>query len=327
MENKNDEISILYLFHSLKKGFLKLAINGFNVLNFIAKNWKTFVLLVVLGVVLGYFLNLDYKESKSAKVLLRINHDAVNFVYNEINFLNEKIAENDKAFFKAIGFESSEVPIKDLEIKPIIDLTEISRRYEVNDRNLEGLLRNLDFNTIDLEISETFISKYKNHTLNLNLSTSADDKTITDLISYFNDNPLLQKLKDTTLKDVKKHIKLNTKSIIQIERIIENYSQNRSLPSESDQIYVVDKNFSVHGLLIKKTELQKESESLNKFLVNESEVVVMVNRPNVIKKKRGLLGNPMIKYPIMLVLAFLVLVFLRNSYFNLKELAESSENN
>ena len=259
--------------------------------------------------------------------MLRINHDAVNFVYNEINFLNEKIAENDKAFFKAIGFESSEVPIKDLEIKPIIDLTEISRRYEVNDRNLEGLLRNLDFNTIDLDISETFISKYKNHTLNLNLSTSADDKTITNLISYFNDNPLLQKLKDTTLKGVKKHIKLNTKSIIQIERIIENYSQNRSLPSESDQIYVVDKNFSVHGLLIKKTELQKESESLNKFLVNESEVVVMVNRPNVIKEKRGLLGNPMIKYPIMLVLAFLVLVFLRNSYFNLKELAESSENN
>ena len=327
MENKNDEISILYLFHSLKKGFLKLAINGFNVLNFIAKNWKTFVLLVVLGVVLGYFSNLDYKESKSAKVLLRINHDAVNFVYNEINFLNEKIAENDKAFFKAIGFKSSEVPIKDLEIKPIIDLTEISRRYEVNDRNLEGLLRNLDFNTIDLDISETFISKYKNHTLNLNLSTSADDKTITNLISYFNDNPLLQKLKDTTLKDVKKHIKLNTKSIIQIERIIENYSQNRSLPSESDQIYVVDKNFSVHGLLIKKTELQKESESLNKFLVNESEVVMMVNRPNVIKEKRGLLGNPMIKYPTMLVLAFLVLVFLRNSYFNLKELAESSENN
>jgi len=327
MENKNDEISILYIFHSLKKGFLKLAINGFNVLNFIAKNWKTFVLLVVLGVVLGYFSNLDYKESKSAKVLLRINHDAVNFVYNEINFLNEKIAENDKAFFKAIGFESSEVPIKDLEIKPIIDLTEISRRYEVNDRNLEGLLRNLDFNTIDLDISETFISKYKNHTLSLNLSTSADDKTITNLISYFNDNPLLQKLKDTTLKDVKKHIKLNTKSIIQIERIIENYSQNRSLPSESEQIYVVDKNFSVHGLLIKKTELQKESESLNKFLVNESEVVVMVNKPNVIKEKRGLLGNPMIKYPIMLVLAFLFLVFLRNSYLNLKELAESSENN
>jgi hypothetical protein len=53
----------------------------------------------------------------------------------------------------------------------------------------------------------------------------------------------------------------------------------------------------------------------------------MVNKPNVIKEKRGLLGNPMIKYPIMLVLAFLVLVFLRNSYFNLKELAESSENN
>ena len=128
MENKNDEISILYIFHSLKKGFLKLAINGFNVLNFIVKNWKTFVLLVVLGVVLGYFSNLDYKESKSAKVLLRINHDAVNFVYNEINFLNEKITENDKAFFKAIGFESSEVPIIDLEIKPIIDLTEISKK-------------------------------------------------------------------------------------------------------------------------------------------------------------------------------------------------------
>jgi hypothetical protein len=54
---------------------------------------------------------------------------------------------------------------------------------------------------------------------------------------------------------------------------------------------------------------------------------VMVNKPNVIKEKRGLLGNPMIKYPIMLVLAFLFLVFLRNSYFNLKELAESSENN
>ena len=186
--------------------------------------------------------------NKSAKILLRINHDAVSYVYNEIDFLNQKIVENDKKFFKTIGFENSEVPIKELEINPIIDLTEISRRYEVNDRNLEGLLRNLDFNTIDLDISETFNSKYKNHILNMNLSTTADDKTITNLISYFNDNTLLQKLKDTTLKDIKKHIELNTKSIIQIERIIENYSQNRSLPSESDQIYVVDKNFRIHGV-------------------------------------------------------------------------------
>lgn len=327
MENKNDEISILYIFHSFRKGFLKLAIYGFNVLNFIAKNWKTFVLLVVLGVVLGYFSNLDYKANKSAKILLRINHDAVSYVYNEIDFLNQKIAENDNVFFNSIGIENSAVPIKELEIEPIIDLTEISRRYEVNDRNLEGLLRNLDFNNIDLDISETFISKYKNHILNMNLSSNATDKTVTDLISYLNDNPLLQKLKDTTLKDIKTHIELNTKSIKQIDRIVESFSLTRSLPSESDQIFVVDKNFSVHGLLLKKTELQKESESLNKFLVNENDVVTMINKPNIIKEKRGLFGNPMVKYPIMLVLAYLFLVFLRNSYFNLKQLADSSDNN
>ena len=105
MENKNDEISILYIFHSFRKGFLKLAIYGFNALNFIAKNWKTFVLLVVLGVVLGYFSNLDYKANKSAKILLRINHDAVSYVYNEIDFLNQKIAENDKEFSRRLALK------------------------------------------------------------------------------------------------------------------------------------------------------------------------------------------------------------------------------
>jgi hypothetical protein len=325
MEN-NDEINIMHIFSSLKKGLKKALVLGFNVLDFIIKKWIIILLLIIAGIVLGYFSNKNYKEDKSAKVLLRVNHDAVNYVYNEIDFLNEKINEKDSVFFKEIGFQNDEIVIKELEITPIVDLTDISKSYDVNDRNLEGLLRNLEFSTSEIEITETFISKYKNHTLDIKLSSSADYEAIINLINYFNDNEIIERIKDTTISDIKTHIALNKNSISQINKIIDNYTKTESLPSPSDQLFIIDKNFSIHGLLLKKSELQKETESLNKFLIYENNIVVIVNKPNIIKVKKGFLGKQMIKYPLLLVFAFLFLSFLRFSYFYLKEVAETSKN-
>ncbi len=321
-QSNNDEVNISDLLSSIKKGLIKGVVLFFMALDFILKKWIIITVLLVTGIVLGYFSQENSKPEKSAKLLIQINHDAVSYIYSEVEFINEKIKENDSLFFNQIGFKKGAININEIEITPIIDLTDIAKSYDVNDRNLEGLLRNLEFNNDEININETFISKYKYHILEIKLSDQANFETTNSLIKYFNSNEIIERLRDTTINDIKTHIQLNKNSISQIDKIIDNYSTTESLPSSSNQIYVVDKNFSIHGLLLKKSELQIEIEDLNKYLVYANEIVVIINKPSIIEVKPGLLGNKIIKYPVLFVFTFLLLAFFRYIYMYLRRITE-----
>ncbi len=322
--NSTDEIDLIYVYNKIKKlvrGWVALT---FRAIDFIIKKWIIITSLIIIGVALGYFSQKDARPSKKANVLIRINHDAVDYVYNEVELLNKKIKENDISYFDNFGIKDS-IEIKEIEITPIINLTDITEGYQINDRKLEGLLKNLKFNEDEININETFISKYKYHNLNFSLLYFANNETIKKTIDFFNNNEFIGRVKDTTLNDIKTHIANNKKSISQIDLIIDNYSNNESLQSPSNQIFVVDKNFSLNELIEKKIELQQETEKLNKFLVYAKDIVIVVNKPSLVIVNKGILGNKMIKYPTLLVFAFLVLSILRHFYFYLRGIAEISE--
>jgi hypothetical protein len=323
-ENK-DELDLLKIIQVFKNIFKKWLLLFFNALDFIFRNWKTVLGLIAIGLVLGYFTQNNNKPLQKATVLLRVNFDAVNYLYSEVELFNEKIKEKDSLFFTKIGFNINSLEVKDMELTPLINLKDIVDKYEQTYRNLDGLLQNLDFEDNEINVSETFTTEYKYHNLEFSLLSNANEETIAKIINFFNNDELLRKVRNVGIKNMEDRIISNEKVISQIDTVIKLYSKNESLSSPSDQTFVVDKNFNIHGILNKKTELLLDNEKIREELVVSDNIIVMMNEPRLLNEKPGILGNKFIFYPFVFVLGFLLLAFARHSYLYLKEVAYSVE--
>ena len=323
-ENK-DELDLLKIIQVFKNIFKKWLLLFFNALDFIFRNWKTVLGLIAIGLVLGYFTQNNNKPLQKATVLLRVNFDAVNYLYSEVELFNEKIKEKDSLFFTKIGFNINSLEVKDMELTPLINLKDIVDKYEQTYRNLDGLLQNLDFEDNEINVSETFTTEYKYHNLEFSLLSNANEETIAKIINFFNNDELLRKVRNVGIKNMEDRIISNEKVISQIDTVIKLYSKNESLSSPSDQTFVVDKNFNIHGILNKKTELLLDNEKIREELVVSDNIIVMMNEPRLLSEKPGILGNKFIFYPFVFVLGFLLLAFARHSYLYLKEVAYSVE--
>lgn len=327
---KNEEIDFFYIFSKLKEILKQGNALIFRGINFILKKWFVIVGLIIIGAGYGYLTTLEDTRDKKAIAILRVNFDSVNYVYNSLSLLVEKVEQEDEEFLSKIGLNIATPEISNIIVTPVVNLKEVVEQFEVSDRNFEAILKNVEF--IDSEeeetlISNTFISNYKNHIVEFVLTNNADDNTVNKIIDYLNNNELLQEVKEVTLRDVKEHIESNKETIGQINTVLDSYVTNESLPSPSSQIYVVDKNFNITTILEKKIELQELNESLNKFLVYSKDVVVVVNSPKITSVTNGVLDEKAITYPIFLVFSFLFLAYLRHIYITLRNIAVKTESN
>jgi len=330
VDYKKEEIDFFYLFLKLKETVKRGNALFFKGINYVVRNWVIILVLIVIGAGYGYYTNTDENRDKKATVLLRVNFETVNYVYSSLALLEEKVDQQDEEFLSKIGFKAKIPEIKSIEITPVINLKEIVDQFEVSDRNFEAILKNVEFNNDEDEetpISQTFISGYKNHVIDFVFTRFADENTLSKIIDYLNNNELLQELKEVSVKETKEQVANNKETIKQINKVLDSYTSNESLPSPSSQIYVVDKNFSIATVLEKKIELQEENENLNKSLVYSKDIVVMVNTPNITYVSNGILDEKEIVYPILLVFSFLFLAYVRHLFLKLKSIAAKTELN
>ncbi len=324
-EQKSDEIDLTNLFSMFKEKIKGWIVLLFDLIDYLLKKWILITTLILLGLIIGYVTQNNYKHNKKASVLLRINFDTVDYVYSEIDLINEKVTEKDSLFFSEMGLKGDSIQIKQIEITPIVRFKEIIERYKVNDRKLEGLLKSLEFNDDDVESYETFKSEYYFHTLNFTLSYNATQETIEKIIEYLNNNIILTDIKNSSIRDIKSQIANNSTSIKQIDNVINAYKTNESLTSPSDQIFVVDKNFNMSEMFEKKIELQELNAELNKILVYSKDIVVVVNKPKIIEENTKFSSNRIVFFPSLFVFIFLLFSFLKYTYIYLREIANSKK--
>ena len=324
-EQKSDEIDLTNLFSVFKEKIKDSIVLLFDLIDYLLKKWILITTLILLGLIIGYVTQNNYNHNKKASVLLRINFDTVDYVYSEIDLINEKVTEKDSLFFSEMGLKGDSIQIKQIEITPIVRFKEIIERYKVNDRKLEGLLKSLEFNDDDVESYETFKSEYYFHTLNFTLSYNATQETIEKTIEYLNNNIILTDIKNSSIRDIKSQIANNSTSIKQIDNVINAYKTNESLTSPSDQIFVVDKNFNMSEMFEKKIELQELNAELNKILVYSKDIVVVVNKPKIIEENTKFSSNRIVFFPSLFVFIFLLFSFLKYTYIYLREIANSKK--
>jgi hypothetical protein len=253
-------------------------------------------------------------------VLVKVNFDAVNYVYDAVSLINQKIEANDINFFNEIGFSSEELNVFELTISPIINLQEIINDETFKANEIKTLFENLTFED-NLSMTNSFISNYKYHTLTCSFSPTADSQTIDLIIDYLNTNPLFTELKLRKINSFSDRIESNEKAINQIDAIIFKYTNDISNSSSADsQLYVDNKDIRPNDLIKTKIELSKEIEILKEEKIYSNNTVVVVNNSNLVIETNSIKNNKIIYYPLLLSFIFIIIQILKKTYFWLDNL-------
>ena len=317
------EIDLIILINKLKNSIIKLILNLFVASKYLIKQWKIFSILITVGLALGFYTQKNNEINKEAKVLIKVNFDAVNYVYDAVSLINQKIESSDIDFFNSLGFISKNLEVSELEILPVIDLQNILNNENFNANEIRALFENLNFED-DSFITNSFISDYDYHLLNISFEPNANDQSLSLLIDYINSNPLFNELKQRKTTSINEILNSNLISIAQIDDIISAYTDNLSSSAPNSELYIDNKDIRPNDLITTKTELQKENQILMEEKLYSNETVVVINDSSLLVKDKSLKDNKIIYFPILFCLIFVFALMLKHLYMFLNSLEKET---
>jgi|SRR5690606_12001871 len=313
-QHNSDEMDLGSLWGKIKEIQISILLFFYRTLRFFIKNWIILLGLVIIGILAGYFLDKNQRKSKEGSLIVQINFDASNYVYNSIEHLNNKILDNDTIFLKKIGFyKNEEAILTEVEIEPIVNITDILDKINSDTKNVEPLLEQAQYED-NLLTSEIFIPDYKTHRILIKTTDKGSSVIIESLLAYLNDNDLMQQIKGLTVVNTKNHIKQTKESISSIDSIVKKYGSEEKRASDS-QVYfnAVEGNNNMHLLFSLKNTLIKNKDEMEVELLKYGNIVTLLDNPHLAVKK-SFFDKKMKILPMLFVLLFILFSFIVKLY-------------
>ena len=318
---ENEELDIIVLIEKIKLMLLSVCLQIFRRSKNFLSEWKRLLAVILAGVLLGYFLtDNDKPSSKEATVLVKINFDAGNYVYDTVDLINLKISSEDTDFFTQEIKLNEDETIDEVSISPVIDIKDIMAK-DIQANEIRALFDNLEYED-GFSVTEGFKSDYDYHFIKVNVSNNSSIETINKVIDYFNNNPLFAELKERNLQRISSIISDNEQTIKQIDKLLEYYTTETS--ANNSQLYIDNKNLRPNELIKTKITLQSENQELKRESLTSKETVITINESNVLIENNSLASNKMVYYPFLFLLIYLIVSVLIGLYSYLDKLDRAS---
>ena len=318
---ETEELDIIVLIEKIKLMFLSVCLQIFRRSKNFLSEWKRLLAVILAGVLLGYFLtDNDKPSSKEATVLVKINFDAGNYVYDTVDLINLKISSEDTDFFTQEIKLNEDETIDEVSISPVIDIKDIMAK-DIQANEIRALFDNLEYED-GFSVTEGFKSDYDYHFIKVNVSNNSSIETINKVIDYFNNNPLFAELKERNLQRISSIISDNEQTIKQIDKLLEYYTTETS--ANNSQLYIDNKNLRPNELIKTKITLQSENQELKRESLTSKETVITINESNVLIENNSLASNKMVYYPFLFLLIYLIVSVLIGLYSYLDKLDRAS---
>ena len=318
---ENEELDIIVLTEKIKLMLLSVCLQIFRRSKNFLSQWKRLLAVILVGVLLGYFLtDNDKPSSKEATVLVKINFDAGNYVYDTVDLINLKISSEDTDFFTQEIKLNEDETIDEVSISPVIDIKDIMAK-DIQANEIRALFENLEYED-GFSVTEGFKSDYDYHFIKVNVSNNSSIETINKVIDYFNNNPLFAELKERNLQRISSIISDNEQTIKQIDKLLEYYTTETS--ANNSQLYIDNKNLRPNELIKTKITLQSENQELKRESLTSKETVITINESNVLIENNSLASNKMVYYPFLFLLIYLIFSVLIGLYSYLDKLDRAS---
>ena len=314
---ENEELDIIVLIEKIKLMLLSLMLQIFRRLKNFLSGWKKLLVVIIAGILFGYFQT-DSKlpNAKEATLLVKINFDAGNYVYDAIDLINLKIKSEENDFFVEDMKLNADEVIDEVSISPVIDIKDImNKNIEANE--IRALFENLEYED-GFSVTEGFKSDYDYHFIKVSVSKNSSIKTINKMVQYFNNNPLFLELKERNFQRISSIIYDNEQTINQIDKLIEHYTSDNKV--NNSQTYIDNKDINPNEIIKTKISLQNRNEQLKDQNITNKETVMLINEANVLIEDGSIISNKMLYYPLLFVIVYLVVYIAYGLYSFLEKL-------
>ncbi|HET8886114.1 MAG TPA: hypothetical protein VFM70_07165, partial [Salinimicrobium sp.] len=265
--NTSDEIELGALFNAIKSFFKRILILIYRAFRFILKSWLVILVLIIIGAIVGYFLQQENKGKKEAVLIVQTNFNSTSYVYNAVNQINESAFDKENEEFEEID---------KIEIKPVIDVSNLFDEFHV-DRNAVLLLLENYQEEEGPQSLEAFTPQFRFHEITVVFDHEATEKSIDKLISYLQKNTLLQEMKEVSLKNYEERLVYNREMVQQIDEVMATISESNE--TGNGLVLMGENGLPLNELLYLKRSLLHENDEITRDILAQQELVVLVNKP------------------------------------------------
>ncbi len=303
MRNDND-VYVDDVFNKLKQFVKRIFRLIFKVFNLIWSKKIIFLGLIVLGLVIGFFL--DHTRYETV-LQIRTFQVSTEYIYNVVDNLNKNLG--DTTYLKENGFKNLE--LQSVDIVPMANMEDLLSTFRDDDsRTLETLI--LNTSTQDLLTSKFFRSQYIQHEISIKFGKAFDKNSIANFLDFLNSNRYYQDLFELGQSSLHIRIKESESSIVQIDTLIANYNENLKEGNANGPMTAFiseQRATSIFDLLKYRNNLVKDIENLRLGLEELKAPVTLTNNPVIIEQD-GLVKNKTVFVPLMLASVFLLILLL-----------------
>lgn len=268
--NDGQQIDLGNIFIFIKRVVKNLVNIFYDFISFFKRKILVFLVLTVVGVVLGYFL--EKEKTYRHEIIVTPNYTSVDYLYSKIELINSRIKDGDTAFLKnTVGIK---LPRKfgKITIKPISD---VYKFIITNPQNFELIkLFSEDSDAKKIVEDEITSKNYPFHLLSFTTKGLTDEsKTILPLLNYLNNSDFYKKIQEENIKNV--HIKMaqNDSIINQINGFLNSFKNTSNGNQRSSNLVYYNENTQLNDIIKTKEALIKENGNFKVELVSLDKII------------------------------------------------------
>lgn len=311
--SEDQELDLSMISRGIGNFFQNLSTLIFDAIQFVIKNIIVIVILFVIGLGLGIYLDKNQK-TYDHQIIVQPNFGSTDYLYAKIDLINSKIKENDTIFLRKIGISDPSLFVE-IDIKPIIDVYRFINNSEQNFELLKLMAEDSDIKKI---VEERATSKnYTYHLITFKTNElTTPKKTVEPLLNYLNNSVFYDKIQKEYINNQKIKMQANEVTIAQIDGFLNSFNATVNGNTKSDKLVYYNENTQLNDVIQTKDKLIKEQGSLRIEMVSLDKIIKLNSTVLNTENNKAVNGKRKLLFPILFIFGYICIYYFIKFYKN-----------
>jgi uncharacterized membrane protein len=312
--HEDQEIDLSQIFQKIGKLFDWINTFLFKCIQFFVKNAILILILLVIGVGLGFYLDAT-KKTYDHQIIVTPNFESTDYLYSKIGLIESKIKERDTIFIKEILGIKKPKQILKIAIKPI---TDVYKFIEDKKENFELIKLMAEGGDIKKILEDNLTSKnYTLHTITFKTKKQTSNTEIVEpILNYLNETDYYKKIQNETVNNIQVKMSQNDTIISQINGVLNGFSNMVNGAQKSDKLVYYNENTQLNDIIKTKEILINEQGVHRVELVGLDKIIKDNSTTLNIENTNSVNGRLKLVLPILFLLSFILIRLFLGYYKN-----------
>ena len=315
----SDEIDLGQLFKLIGNGFNGIFRGLLRIFLYLKRNIFWLVGLFIVGVLIGYGLRSLTGVKKELSVIVSPQLDNTDYIQDIVEEIDANLKSKDTAYFQKLGMDVADLKGFEVELTPLRDAKTDSKSSRM--LFLEALKEFGNNEAIgDIVRTELLEQTTKDHRITFYFKDPVKGEEYSrKFIEYINSNEYYNSLNATFAENAQNRIRRNDSLIVQIDKLIHNYTERmlrESVSSPGQFVLENEESLDVPALFDQKNRLVREIEDKKLEIIRRQNAIRVVSFGQPHRVIVPVYGKKIVYIPLLLILGFFLLSFIK--YLNTK---------